>query len=758
MDDLDEVISEFLVESQENLDALDQALVSLEQHPDPAEIGRIFRAIHTVKGTAGFLGFGTLERLAHAGENLLSRLRDGELPVTTEATSALLAMVDTVRELLDRISASGSDEGADVEALVARLTALQSGQPAPAPGAAGATAAGEAAAPAAPPEPEDRGAPRVGELLVAAGEASVADVAEAFTRQAAGDDRPIGEVLVANEAVTPNAVAEALRAQEATAAETIRIDVALLDGLIDLVGELVLARNQLVQQIEQAGDPALIASSQRLHHITSEIQEAALRTRMQPIGNVFGKFSRVVRDVAVGVGKDVRLEVEGEDTELDKSVLEAIKDPLTHLVRNAVDHGIEAPEQREAAGKPRQGRLLVRAFHEGGQVNIEIADDGAGIDVERVRQKAVAKGLLSAEEAANLSEREVVDLIFLPGLSTAEQVTNISGRGVGMDVVRTNIERIGGTVDVTSVPGAGTSFLIKIPLTLAIVPALVVGSAGGRYCIPQVNLLELVRVEPEDVATGIEWLHGVPVHRLRGRLLPLVDLAAELGAEPWLGRTGDQPVNIVVLSADGRELGLVVERIADSVEIVVKPLGRYLQSIPLFAGATIMGDGEVALILDAVHLAQRAGLAGEGQAHAADALDVRDAAAAGSDDGSAVLLLGTADGGRLALPLDEVDRLEEFPASAIEEASGRRVVQYRGGILPLVDLGGGLATGAETLQVIVHRDGDRLVGFVVADILDIVHERCELQPSTRHGVLGTAVLAGRVTDVIDVRSTLEGVR
>jgi two-component system chemotaxis sensor kinase CheA len=767
MEELDDVISEFLVESHENLDALDQSLVALEQDPDPAEIGRIFRTIHTIKGTSGFLGFATLERVTHVGENLLSKLRDQELPVTTETTSALLAMVDAVRVVLGQVEATGAEGELEVDDLIAWLERLKNGESgAPAPAEAPASAAAADAAPAA------ADVPRVGELLVAAGAANVSDVAEAFTHQAAGDERPLGEVLVEVAEVDPAAVADALRTQDvlggaatpapaaapaaaradapAATAETIRVDVDQLDVLIDLVGELVLARNQLVQMITETGKNDLLAGSQRLSLITSELQEAALRTRMQPIGNVFHKFGRVVRDVSVGLGKDVRLELEGEDTELDKSILEAIKDPLTHLVRNAVDHGIEGPDARAAAGKSTQGRLLVRAFHEGGQVNIEIADDGAGIDVDRVRAKAIEKGLLTADAAEKLSERELLGLIFLPGFSTAAVVTNISGRGVGMDVVRTNIERIGGTVDVHSTPGAGTSFRIKIPLTLAIVPALVIGAGGGRFCIPQVSLLELVRLEAADVASGVEWIQGTPVHRLRGRLLPLVDLSAELGGEPWLGNSGEGPVNIVVLQADNRQFGLVVERISDSVEIVVKALGQHLKAIPLFAGATIMGDGRVGLILDVVGLAQRAGVVGESRERTVAAIDGRGEGSDSTTD--AVLVLRTPDDGRLGLPLAEVDRLEEFPLTALESASGRSVVQYRDQILPLVELGGSThrPDGEDTIQVIVHRNGEHLVGFVVDRILDIVHERLELQPSERHGVLGTAVVSGRVTDVVDV--------
>ena len=595
--------------------------------------------------------------------------------------------------------------------------------------------------------------------------------------QHGGDSRRLGEILVDRGAAQPSAVLEALQVQtearsSAISDSNIRVDVGLLDKLMNLVGELVLTRNQILQFSSTQQDTSFLNTSQRLNLITTELQEGVMKTRMQPIGNIWSKFPRVVRDLATSCGKQVNIEMEGKETELDKTIIESIKDPLTHLVRNAVDHGVEKPEKRRASGKPSEGHLLLRAFHEGGQVNIEISDDGAGIDLERVKQKALEKGLITPDQATRLNDRELLNLLFLPGFSTAEKVTNVSGRGVGMDVVKTNIEKIGGTVDIQNRVGHGTTVKIKIPLTLAIIPALIVTSNGDRYAIPQVSLLELVRLEGEQARRGIEKIHGAAVYRLRGRLLPLVNLNHELGVEEAgiERQTADNhAVNIVILQADDRHFGLLVDEINDTEEIVVKPLGKQLKGISTFAGATIMGDGQVALILDVLGLAQRANVVSE----------VRDrsvgekAAETESrhDDGESLLLLRGPDDGRMAMPLSLVARLEEFSCTAVEKAEGRDVVQYRGQILPLVRLSSAVperrqeprntalsesAAADEKIQVVVYTDHGRSVGLVVDRILDIAHAVLKIQRhSGRHGTLGTMVVQGRVTELLDLKGIIQ---
>jgi two-component system, chemotaxis family, sensor kinase CheA len=801
MGDMDDIVKDFLVESNENLDQLDRDLVTLEKDPTAREVlASIFRTIHTIKGTSGFLGFTRLGSVTHVGENLLSSLRDGRLLLNSEITSALLALVDAVRQILVNIENNGKEGEGDYTALIETLTRLQGSnkkqKPAPHPGAVTPSAPPVAAAPPpvdplnaeiqssrspsekTPAKCESPEAPAatlpLGEMLVQAGQTNPDQVQEALSLQHDGDPRRLGEILVEAGAARPAAVQEALQGQAEARASSlsesnIRVDVGLLDKLMNLVGELVLARNQILQFSSTQQDSTFLNTTQRLNLITTELQEGVMKTRMQPIGNIWSKFPRVVRDLATGCGKQIRLEMEGKETELDKTLIEAIKDPLTHVVRNSVDHGVESPEKRLAAGKPAEGRLFLRAFHEGGQVNIEISDDGAGIDVERVKQKALSKSLITLDQATRMNDRELLNLIFLPGLSTAEKVTNVSGRGVGMDVVKTNIEKIGGTVDIHSRPGCGTTLKIKIPLTLAIIPALIVTSGGDRYAIPQVSLLELVRLEGEQARKGIEKIHGASVYRLRGKLLPLVNLNHELRVDEGENSSRrDALVNIVVLQADDRHFGLVVDDINDTEEIVVKPLGKQLKGIPTFAGATIMGDGQVALILDVLGLAQRANVISEIRDRSVG--DKTAEAGIRHDDGESLLLLRGPDDGRMAMPLSLVARLEEFARSAIENAGGRHVVQYRGQILPLIHLSAALserrqeprnadpatpADADEKIQVVVYADQGRSVGLVVDRILDIAHEAVKVRKhSGRHGTLGTMVVQGRVTEMLDLKGII----
>jgi two-component system chemotaxis sensor kinase CheA len=745
LEELDEIIAEFLVESHENLDQLDSDLVALEQDPTSRQLlGAIFRTIHTIKGTTGFLEFGRLEALTHAGEGLLSKLRDGELRLTPEVTGALLTMIDAIRGLLSAIEATGQEGVADHSELIATLTRLQQG-------GAGAPAEREQPPSAAPP------APPVGEVIVEHGAATGDDVRLAVTAQDVGDPRPIGEILVGHGSTTPGEVSLALEVQaerRSVADGSIRVDVDRLDSLMRLMGELVLTRNHSVAHAAATGDATLVRGAARLNLITTELQEVVLRMRMQPIDTVWNKLPRVVRDLGAACGKSVRLEMEGRETELDKTILEAVKDPLTHLVRNAVDHGIEPPQARLAAGKGEQGLLLLRAFHEDGQVNLQVRDDGGGIDPAVVAAKALERGLVSAEELTRMNERERVNLIFLPGFSTAATVTNVSGRGVGMDVVKSNLERIGGAIDVGSVVGAGTTFHVRIPLTLAIIPALTVLCAGDRYAIPTINLAQLIRLEGDQA--GIERISGTLFYRLRGKLLPLVYLDRELGVAAADHEERDT-VLIVVLQAEDRRFGLVVDGVLDTQEIVVKPLGSQLEHVPVYAGATILGDGSVALILDVLALAQRAHLAGTGREQ------VR--AAPGDADGDrpptgTALLVASVDRDRqVAIPLERVIRLEEIPAGSVERVGRRELVQYGDEILPLVRLAGGLGAAGrsdgDALTVVVCSTGGRAVGLVVDAIVDIVEGGLPGRgvPGSA-GLLGTAVIQRRITELLDVEQAV----
>lgn len=755
---MDDLIKEFLVESNENLDRLDSELVKLETDPSSHDLlSSIFRTIHTIKGSCGFLGFSKLEKVAHVGESLLSRLRDGKFSLNPEITSGLLSMVDAIRTMLGKIQETDQDGEETYQELIELLNRLQNAGQEATPRVDAKSSAQETAQ--AQPE-EKAAAPAAGNVSAEPPQAAVSANSPSKAAPPAAAAPPHEETQSA-----PRGQEES-RARS-TATETIRVDVHLLDRLMNLVGELVLTRNQIAQYSARQSDPNLVSPAQQLNLLTSELQEEVMKTRMQPISSVFDKFPRVVRDVATARGKQAMVEMDGKETELDRSLLEAIKDPLTHIVRNSIDHGIEMPEQRATIGKRPEGHLKLRACHEGGQVLIEITDDGAGIDTARVKSKAIERGVITAQQAARMSEQELLNLVFLPGFSTAEKVTNLSGRGVGMDVVKTNIERVNGTVDLQSFPGKGTAIKIKIPLTLAIIRAVVVQSRGRRFAIPQVNIQELVRVDAERVQTEIESVHGVPVYRMRGQLLPLVYLNQELklndSAAPQSG--GGEARNIVVLQANDHLFGLVVDEINDSEEIVVKPLGKQLRALKIFAGATIMGDGKVALILDVVGLAQNAGILSEAsdRALAEKSAELLAGEERGRAEKQTFLLFAGPDDGRMALPLNTVARLEEFPAKNVEKSGGEWVIQYRGRILPLIRLDvvleerrtrlrhGNKVVEPDPLQVLVCHDEARTIGIIVERILDIVEDRADVKsPPTREGIQCAVVINDRVTELIDI--------
>ncbi|HEU4724166.1 MAG TPA: chemotaxis protein CheW [Candidatus Eisenbacteria bacterium] len=706
------ILREFLSESLENAERVEQELVALEREPgDLKRIAVLFRAVHSIKGTCGFFGFTKLAAVTHAGENLLGRLRSGERAHTPEIANALLALVDAVRTILARIE-STQEEGDDAfEPLIARLNRLDAGEPEPA-----------APAPAAPSRPDA-------------------------------------------ESIEPPIPLESAAPLEAS----VRIDVHLLDRLMNLVGELVLARNQLLLEVASSNQSDLPATAQRLNHVTTELQEQVMKTRMQPIGNLWNKLPRLARDVAADCGKHVRLDLEGAETELDRSIIEAMRDPITHVVRNAIDHGIESPAERAARGKPAEGRLLIRAFHEGGKVHVEIIDDGAGLSVDRIRERALRQQLVTPERASRMSDRDWANVIFVPGFSTADRVTSISGRGVGMDVVKNNVERIGGAIEVESRPGNGTTIRIRIPLTLAIVPALIVTAGQERYAIPQVNLTELIRVEESEAAARMPLAFDAPVLRYRDGLLPLIDLRDVLRArsETSVGRA-DGAISIAVLHADGVTLGLVVDSIVASQEIVVKPLIEPLRQIAVFAGATILGDGAVALILDVPGLARHAGISvrSGGPPVPAELLVTESPSA----PLRTLVLCHAGERWTVAVPQEQIARLEEIPRRLLERVGDRAMVQYRGGILPLVSLGAildmnGAAEAADAgwlperdpMPVVVHQRGGHSLGLVVESIVEIVEERMAVAatPGARPGFSGAVVVRGSVTELLDLQRLLD---
>ncbi|MBI3605008.1 MAG: chemotaxis protein CheW [Nitrospirae bacterium] len=733
MGEQEEILNEFLVECSEGLGKLDQEFVKLEKDPGNADLLRsAFRVIHTIKGTCGFLGLTKLENVAHAAENVLSRMREGKMPVTSDRITVLLEAVDAIKEILASIESTNKEPEKNYNAVRENLDALLGLESEPSIGES------------SPKNQETGPAPESKE--------HVKEPAEARTEgDTAGAGVPSAETRGSGPVASEN--------QVRTAAESsIRVDISLLDNLMNLVGELVLARNQLLMRVRQRDDALDNATAQRMNLVTTELQDTVMKTRLQPIRNVWDKFPRVVRDLSKTGNKEVELVMEGAETELDRTLLEAIKDPLTHIVRNAVDHGFEAPEARKAKGKPAKGVLFLKAFHEGGQINIEITDDGAGIDVEKVKRKAAEKGLLSADAVSRLSEREALALVFLPGLSTAEKVTNVSGRGVGMDVVRTNIEKIGGTVEISSRVGQGTTLWIKIPLTLAIIPALMVKGGGELFAIPQASLLELVRVD-EDSVGRIEMIHEAEFYRLRGTLLPLLRLKHVLRISGEKKSGGGE--NIVVLATGKQSFGLVVDEVIDSQEIVVKPLGRQLKWLSVFAGATILGDGKVALILDVTGIAKKGGLVQSG-VEDRDLQGQEDLSESAEGERQSLLVFNVSGHNRFTIPLSLVARLEEFDPARIEKTVGGEVVQYREGLLPLISLAGLLgetpAPRTEgTVPVVVFSDDQKSVGLVVGQILDIVDERIKIHRAANRkaGVSGSVVIQGKTVDLLDIYQIIE---
>lgn len=781
---MDDLLSEFLTETSESLATLDIELVNLEQNPnDTSILSNIFRLVHTIKGTCGFLGLPRLETLAHSGENVLGKVRDGELTVTAEAVTLILGSIDRIKEILAYLEANETEPDGNDRDLIEQLNAMAEGDapPAAAPAPAAAPSAPESSAPAAEAFPvaaellaEVEQAVSQGKKAAKSEDIDAQMAAErakeaAAAKPAAEESAPPPEEKPA--AAKPPAVAkeppkeapkEAAKAASggsdtSIAGQSIRVNVDLLENLMTLVSELVLTRNQLLQMIRGRDDSEFAAPLQRLSHITSDLQEGVMKTRMQPIGNAWSKLPRIVRDLGIETGKKIDLQMYGAETELDRQVLELIKDPLTHMVRNSADHGLEDTEGRRNAGKSEVGIIKLNAYHEGGHIIIEISDDGRGLNINRIREKAITNGLASEADLDSMSDQQVAQFIFKAGFSTAEKITSVSGRGVGMDVVRTNIEKIGGTIELKTVYGKGTTFTIKIPLTLAIVSALIVECAIERFAIPQISVLELVRVTANS-ETRIEKINRAPVLRLRDRLLPLVslgnllklrqddihDLAARLADE-------DNDLNetfIVVTQVGTYTFGIIVDRVFDTEEIVVKPVAPILRHISMFSGNTIMGDGSVIMILDPNGIATATGevtmnsAGGEGAAtHGGTRVD----------DMTSLLIFRAATSELKAVPLALVARLEEIELEKVEYSFGKPVVQYRGQLMPLVTVTDGVEFRKEGRQpILVFSDRDRSMGLMVDEIVDIVEDRLkvELKAETQ-GIIGTAIIGDRATDVID---------
>jgi len=772
---MDDLLSEFLTETSESLDTIDTELVRFESQPnDKDTLNNIFRLVHTIKGTCGFLGLPRLEAVAHAGETLLGKFRDGALPVTPKAVTLVLESIDQIKALLTHLEGYAAEPDGNDEELIARLVdaangGLAEGADVPANDAEEAVAETTDSVehdddedeedPNAPPpgvDPDKWDAQLGRELRP--GEVSLADLEAAFN--AVEPEVDMGAApKVEEKAPAPAAAAAPAVERAAPINQTIRVGVDVLEDLMTMVSELVLTRNQLMQMVRGLDDSEFKAPLQRLSAITAELQEGVMKTRMQPIGTAWKKLPRIVRDACQDLNKKIDLVLDGESTELDRQVLELIKDPLTHMIRNSCDHGVETPEARKSNGKPETGTIHLRAYHEGGHIIIEVADDGAGLNTERIRQKAIEKEVVDSMEAASMTDSQVHRLIFAPGFSTAAKVTNISGRGVGMDVVKTNIELIGGAIDLRAQEGEGTTFLIKIPLTLAIISALIVGVGEERFALPQLSVVELVRTGNER-DQRVERISNTQVLRLRDRLLPLVTLNQILGVD---GNHGNDIVDesgnafVVVMQVGDTRFGLVVDEVFDTEEIVVKPLTNMLTGLRQYSGATILGDGSVIMILDPNGVAKEVSSI-EGVTQAAEAEEEAENV---RDDKMSLLLFRAGGDEPMACPLSLVTRLEDLDAETFERSQGHQVVQYRGKLMPLVHAAGSHMIKTEGKQpILVFNQGETVIGVAVDEILDIVHdsvnyEMSELTP----GVLGAAVLKGKTTQIIDVAHFLnEGQR
>jgi two-component system chemotaxis sensor kinase CheA len=694
---MDDLLQEFLTETSESLNLVDAELVRFEQEPNNGGIlGNIFRLVHTIKGTCGFLGLSRLETLTHAAETLMGKFRDG-MPVTAEAVTLILSTIDRIKSILEAIAKSEQEPSGGDGDLIDRLGRM----------------ARQEAPPPAPAEIQD-----LDKHL------DKPDAAEKLDKAAAErPDEDRGERL---------------------ASHSIRVNVDTLDYLMTTVSELVLTRNQLLEIVRRHEDSDFKVPLQRLSNVTAELQEGVMKTRMQPIGNAWQKLPRVVRDLCAELGKDIELTMRGADTELDRQVLDLVKDPLTHLVRNCADHGIEGPADRIVAGKPAKGTIRLSAWHEGGHIIIEIADNGRGLDLAGIKAKVLEKGLVSEAQLAAKTEAEICNFIFAPGFSTAAKVTSISGRGVGMDVVRNNIEQIGGTVDLKSVSGAGTTFTIKIPLTLAIVSALIVEAGGERFAIPQLAVLELVRAGNAG-EHRIERIKDAPVLRLRNKLLPLVRLKEIFR----LGECDNDNGFVVVTQVGSQVFGVVVDGVFHTEEIVIKPMSSKLRHIPVFSGTTILGDGSVIMIIDPNGVAQTLGRAAAAQAENAEQQSREDDE---DDDIVSLLVFRAGSQQSKAVPLSLVTRLEEIDCRKIEISDGRYLVQYRDQLMPLLRIDAEAGLKKEGAQpILVFSDQGRSMGLVVDEIVDIVEERLDIEVSSeRPGVLGYAVVKGATTEIIDV--------
>ena len=715
MENHDEILAEFILEAREIIDRLDVDFVRLEENPsDQALVGNIFRGLHTLKGSSGFFSLKRLEKLSHAGESLLGKIRAGQAELDFEKSTRLLEMNDILRQIIEGVEANQIEPAGDDQELIAVLLGLSQHEKT---------------------TPEQIITTTVTEVLV---------------------EEPAQEP-VRESAEQPEIAAASTPGQEVVVPVKVNPDV--LDKLMNIASEMVLARNRLLPFSQQSSDKLFTSAVRSIDLLTLELQERMMKMRMQPIFHIWDKFPRLVRDVSAECGKKVRLLQEGAETELDRILLDSIRDPLIHLIRNSIDHSIESPEVRLEKGKSELAYLVLRAAHQNGTVIVEVIDDGAGVDYERVRQRAISRGLISVEKAHALNHKELIDLIFLPGFSTRDTITNLSGRGVGMDVVKNNIENIGGSIEITSVPNEGTHVRLKIPLTLAILPTLFVKCAGEIFLIPQNRILELVRFAPNQPNNGIEDFYGTPTFRLRDKLIPLLFLNEQL----HLSATALKPKQklfIAVLNFNGTLFGLVVEEVLNIQDIVIKPLGELLRDMSNFAGATIMGNGEVALILDIDGIARKSGLVERLQANP---IRQEERYVPPVEEMISVLLFEIPGLHKIALPLDAIDHIIKLDSDQIQQSGNREVVYFNEQLMDLVRLDKYVSGGAKDSQshsarapVLTCRYRDRLYGLVVKQVTDIIEVPAKLHElsTPQRGLNGCIIYNDQVINVLDLEEVL----
>ena len=693
---MDELLNDFLVETSEHIEAAGDLLVAFERDPsNNGTITKIFRLIHTIKGTCGFLGLSRLEHLTHVAEALIGRLRDGA-PAGPETVSAILATVDRVKFILGWLEKTAKEpEGEDtdlIDVLQLRISTLATPMANPA-----------FLAPTQAPITHDTAAAKALEV-VAPGKGTTTN-------------RP----------------------------ETIRVTVVALERIMLLVSELVLTRNQLLELTRYQEDAVVKAPLQRLSLLTSDLQDAVMRARMQPVGRLFTSLPRLIRELSVELKKKLRIVTEGADTDLDRQLIEFIRDPLTHLLRNCADHGIESPETRVLLGKPEEGTIKVTATHEAGYITIDVSDDGRGLDLESIRLKAVARGLVSAVEAQQMPDQEICQFIFAPALSTATVVTSISGRGVGMDVVRDNIESIGGSVSIATTPGKGTRFSLKIPLTLAIAPALIVAACGHQFALPQHSVIEAVGIDAGS-AHALELVQGSLMLRVRDEVIPVVDLGQVLEIATDNPSHEDGTL-VIVMRVNSRAFGVVVDRVVNVQEIVVKPLGASLTHLQVFSGHTILGDGSVVLILDPTGIASHLGFERSNDytvGHPGEAFRP-------AETNTRFVLFRAGPGVPKGLPLSLIARIESVALSAIRQSDGIHVMQHQGQLMPLVPLFALEQAALQTINpVLVLGIGGEHMGLLVEEILDVVESNIDIQISgATAGVIGTAQIRNEVVEILD---------